>query len=192
MNQVSYDSPATDRSIFTRRVPGISNGELLDALQNDEKPRNAPKFNDAFSRTSPEIYQHHQNAINSSANMQPRESFGNTAANNVLLDVPQATAADNSQPSALIALQNAMIDIDGSVREYHAKEIVRHSQVLETLAKVQNQMRTNLMILCAVVAVVLALVAVLLWMVSRALHNSTREAKKPSQIGASVTSSQST
>ena len=155
MNE-TYDSPPLDRSIFERRVPGISNGELVEALQRGEKPRDEPTMNDAFSRTSPEIYQHFQNA-----------------GANALQNAGTRTALQRNEPNSMsmqqefAALRRRMLEVDASVREYHAKEMVRHGQVLETLEQMRSASTLHVWILALIGAVVIALVVLLLCMASK-------------------------
>ena len=51
------------RDIYARRVPGISDGGLWRAVQQGDRPHDQPTLNDAFSRTSPSIYQHYQHSM---------------------------------------------------------------------------------------------------------------------------------
>lgn len=164
MNE-TYDSPPLDRSIFERRVPGISNGELVEALQRGEKPRDEPTMNDAFSRTSPEIYQHFQNAgANALQNAGTRTAQSASEANAAL---QRNEPNSMSMQQEFAALRRRMLEVDASVREYHAKEMVRHGQVLETLEQMRSASTLHVWILALIGAVVIALVVLLLCMASK-------------------------
>jgi hypothetical protein len=175
MNETYSNGGALDRSIYSRRVPGISNGELVEALERGDKPRDTPTVNDAFSRTSPSIYQHFQNA---------NVGAMNTPYANSVLAEPTMAAAANAQPDPIgrtnaIAQPSAseqdvmrtvrrrLGDLDASVREYHAKEIARHGQVLETLDAFSKCMKMRTWAMAIVGAVVIGLIVLLLCMVSK-------------------------
>lgn len=54
--------PPPPREIFERKVPGIGNGELIRAFYAEQqKPKDGPTLNDAFTRTSPNLYHHFNN-----------------------------------------------------------------------------------------------------------------------------------
>lgn len=174
MNE-TYDSPPVDRSIFARRVPGISNGELVDALQRGERPRDEPTVNDAFSRTSPEIYQHYQNANASAAAQQTPRLLVPPSATSAADDANSKLATSEATTTivdALAALRRRMADVDASVREYHAKEMVRHSQVLETLDSVKCAAKLHVWILALIGAVIIGLVVLLLCLLGKSVAES--------------------
>lgn len=185
-------SGAPDRSIYTRKVPGISNGELVGALYNDQKrTQGQPTLNDAFSRTSPALYQHLHNA--QQAPMPRGVAFSALNASGSLLQpefAPMSTSAslDQGTPISVVDASSEAIDpldelrsvrrrigsLDASVREYHAKEIARHGQVLESLESLQSALNVRTWILVAVGAVLLALIILLLCMLSKHIASTQR------------------
>jgi len=186
------------RDIYARRVPGISDGGLWRAMQQGDRPHDQPTLNDAFTRTSPTIYQHYQQAMAPAA--QPAYGYQPVAYNALQQQqqqqqtfVPSMSLNQPTMPSDLapqfaesassnvgdvepavdtlqserfdaemLAMRRRVADLSASVREYHAKEISRHGEVLEQLQSMQCAWNTRTWILIAFGVVLIALLLLLI------------------------------
>jgi hypothetical protein len=65
-NGCEMSTAAIDRSIYARKIPGLTSQNLMDAVEREENKKGV-RISDAFTQTSPVMYQHYQNSMNREA-----------------------------------------------------------------------------------------------------------------------------
>lgn len=187
-------SRAVSPNIYRRQVPGISNGQLASAISADQqRQRDEPTINAAFTQTSPSLYYHQQAAANAAAatmgQQQQQQPFpqrpiatwgtsGGSGGVSELDSLPRAFSESvplsAEQADTLIATQERL---DASLDRLENIEQQQQSQrnlqqsiepLEQQMIALKNSVSTLTWILVALGIVLLTLLVVVLVMVSRA------------------------
>lgn len=140
---------AIDRSIYARKIPGLTSQNLMDAVEREENKKGV-RISDAFTQTSPVMYQHFQNSINREAlggsriggdfeeesqNRQHEEAIAQRAIN-LASAAPSIASLTNtvragvaSTEESIEKVKKRIMSVDDRIREQHQKAQRVHEKI---------------------------------------------------------------